>query len=83
MPSAFGDAAGSYRFKLAPCNPAIRSWLGASMIHIIRPPSPLPKTHIHVKCGDLTFPYTLPTEREQKRLWRDYGPPPTVESDTA
>lgn len=53
------------------------------MIHIIRPPSPLPKTHIYVKCGDLTFPYTLPTEREQKRLWRDYGPPPTVESDTA
>ena len=51
------------------------------MIHVISPLSPLPQTCICIKRGDLTIPYTLPTEREQKRLWRDYGPPPTVESE--
>lgn len=53
------------------------------MITLIKSSSPLPQTRICIKRGDLTIPYTLPTEREQKRLWRDYGPPPAVESEAA
>lgn len=53
------------------------------MIHVISPHSPLPQTRICIKRDDLTIPYTLPTEREQKRLWRYYGPPPAVESEAA
>lgn len=51
------------------------------MIRVIRPPSPLQQTHIRIKRGDLIIPYSMPTEREEKRLWREYGPPPKVESD--
>lgn len=53
------------------------------MIRVISPLSPIPQTRICIKRGDLTIPYTLPTEREQKRLWRYYGPPPAVESEEA
>lgn len=46
------------------------------MIRLIRSSSPLPRTRTIIRAGSITVPWTMPTEREQRRRWREYYPPP-------
>lgn len=49
------------------------------MIRLIRSSSPLPRTTTTIRAGDITVPWTLPTEREQRRRWREsYSRPPVI-----
>ena len=49
------------------------------MIRLIRSPSPLPRTTTTIRAGAVTVPWTMPTEREQRRRWREsYSRPPVI-----
>ncbi|MFA5408705.1 MAG: hypothetical protein WC343_08050 [Bacilli bacterium] len=51
---------------------------GAGMIRLIRSSSPLPRTRTIIRAGSITVPWTMPTEREQRRRWREYSRPPVI-----
>lgn len=51
---------------------------GASVITLIQSSSPLPRTTTTIRAGDITVPWTMPTEREQRRRWREYSRPPVI-----
>ena len=49
------------------------------MIRLIRSSSPLPRTRTIIRAGSITVPWTMPTEREQRRRWREsYSRPPVI-----
>jgi hypothetical protein len=49
------------------------------MIRLIHSSSPLPRTTTTIRAGDITVPWTMPTEREQRRRWREsYSRPPVI-----
>jgi hypothetical protein len=45
-------------------------------VRVIRTSTALPRTSTVIKAGDITFPWTMLTEREQRRRHRlEYRPP--------
>lgn len=47
-------------------------------LKVYRSPSRLPRTQTTIRAGDITVPWTMPTEREQRRRWREYSRPPVI-----
>lgn len=45
------------------------------MIRVIRTSTAPPRTQTVIRAGDITVPWTMPTEREQRRRLRDYAAP--------
>jgi len=46
------------------------------MIEVIRSSTALPRTQTVIRAGDVVVPWTMPTERQQRRRWREYSRPP-------
>lgn len=42
------------------------------MIEVIRSSTALPRTQTVIRDGDVVVPWTMPTERQQRRRWREY-----------
>lgn len=42
------------------------------MIEVIRTSTALPRTRTVIRAGDVVVPWTMPTERQQRRRWREY-----------
>lgn len=53
------------------------------MIEVIRTSTALPRTRTVIRAGDVVVPWTMPTERQQRRRWREYytRPPACAEGD--
>jgi hypothetical protein len=40
------------------------------MIRVVRSSIALPRTRTVIRAGDILVPWTMPTERQQRRRWR-------------
>jgi len=40
------------------------------MIRVVRSSIALPRTRTVIRAGDIIVPWTMPTERQQRRRWR-------------